>query len=114
LRRCRRCQGPLRSEALGQLAELVAARRTLLRDRTATTNRAKTFSLDLLKQQAAMRLKHIARQIGATDGQARALVAADPLLARRLAVLASIPGVGEATAVALIAGMPELGQMDAK
>lgn len=105
---------PLRSEALAQLAELVAARRTLLRDRTATINRAKTLGLDLLKRQAALRLKHIARQIGAIDAQARALVAADPSLARRLAILASIPGLGEATALALIADMPELGRMDAK
>ena len=105
---------PLRSEALDQLAELVAARRMLVRDRTATTNRAKTLSLDLLKRQAALRLKHIARQIRAIDAQARALVAAEPSLARRLAVLASIPGIGEATALALIADMPELGRMDAK
>ena len=90
------------------------ARRMLVRDRTATTNRAKTLTLDLLKRQAAVRLKQIARQLDALDAQARALVVADPLLARRLAVLTSIPGLGEITAIALIADMPELGQMDAK
>src|SRR3954454_13239005 len=105
---------PLRSETLDQLAELVAARRMLVRDRTATTNRAKTLTLDLLKRQAAVRLKQIARQLDALDAQARALVVADPLLARRLVVLTSIPGLGEITAIALIADMPELGQMDAK
>src|SRR4051794_6212048 len=83
---------PLRSETLDQLAELVAARRMLVKDRTATTNRAKTLTLDLLKRQAAVRLKQIARQLDALDAQARALVVADPLLARRLVVLTSIPG----------------------
>ena len=92
----------LRSEAFGQLAELVAARRRLLRDRTVTITRAKTFSLDLLKRRAALRLQHIARQIGAIDAQARALVAADPPLARRFAILTSIPRVGAAAAVALM------------
>lgn len=105
---------PPRSEALDQLAELIAARRMLVRDRTATTNRAKTLSLDLLKRQATLRLKHIARQIDALDAHARALVAADPRLARRLAILTSIPGLGEATALALIANMPELGRMEGK
>jgi transposase len=105
---------PLRSEALDQLAELAAARRALVRYRTAATNRAKTLGLDLLKRQAALRPKHIARQLDALDACADALVAADPSLARRFAILTSIPGVGGATAVPLIADMPEPGQMDAK
>lgn len=105
---------PPRSDALHQLAELVAARRSLVRDRTATTNRAKTLTIDLLKRQAAQRLKQIIRQLDALDRQARAVIAEDPAMARRLAILTSIPGLGEITAVALIADMPELGQMDAK
>jgi transposase len=105
---------PLRSEALEQLAELVAARRMLIRDQTATSNRAKILTLGLLKRQAALRLKHIAHQLDALDAAARALIASHTTLARRLAILTSIPGIGEATAIALIADMPELGTMDAK
>jgi transposase len=105
---------PLRSEALDQLAELVAARRMLVKDRTATTNRAQTLTLTLLKRQAAVRLNQIVHQIEALDAEMRAVVTADPLLARRLAILTSIPGIGEITAIALIADMPELGDMDAK
>jgi transposase len=48
------------------------------------------------------------------DAQARDVIAHDPVLARRLAILTSIPGLGEITAVALIADMPELGSMDPK
>ena len=98
---------PPRSELLDQPAELAAARRALIMDRTATTSRAQTLTLDLLKRQAALRLKHIAHQLAAIDAQARALVAADPTLARRLAILTSIPGLGETTAMALIADMPD-------
>ena len=103
-----------RSEAIDQLAELVAARRSLVKDRTATTNRAKTLTLDLLKRQAAQRLRQIALQLDALDAQACAVIAHDPVLARRLAILTSIPGLGETTAIALIADMPELGSMDPK
>lgn len=105
---------PPRSEAVDQLAELVAARRSLVRDRTATTNRAKTLTIDLLKRQAAQRLRQIAVQIDALDAQARALIDKDLVLARRLAILTSVPGLGEITAVALLADMPELGSMDPK
>ena len=103
-----------RSEAVDQLAELVAARRSLVKDRTATTNRAKTLTVDLLKRQAAQRLRQIALQLDALDARTRAMIADDPVLARRLAILTSIPGLGEITAIALIADMPELGSMDPK
>lgn len=105
---------PPRSEAVDQLAELLAARRSLVKDRTATLNRAKTLTIDLLKHQAAQRLKQITQQLDALDRQARAVIDKDPVLARRLTILTSIPGLGEITAIALIADMPELGQMDAK
>lgn len=105
---------PPRSETIGQLAELMAARRSLVRDRTATTNRAKTITIDLLKRQAAQRLSQITQQIDALDALASAAITDDPVLARRLAILISIPGLGLITAIALIADMPELGQMDAK
>ncbi len=36
------------------------------------------------------------------------------MLQNRLEILTSIPGVGEATAIALIADMPELGHLDEK
>ena len=105
---------PIRSEAIRQLAELTAARRMLVRDRTATSNRARTLTIDILKRYAALHLKHIDRQIEAIDAEAEAIIAADPNLAQRLAVLTSIPGIGKPTAIALLADMPELGTMDAK
>ena len=42
------------------------------------------------------------------------MIAADDTLSRRAEILTSIPGVAEVTAAALIAEMPELGQLDAK
>lgn len=103
---------PMRSPALEQLAELVAARRLLTRDRTAMKNRAQILRIDLLKRQACERLKQIAAQIDAIDAMARDIVDNDPALARRFAILVSIPGLGPTTAFALLADMPELGQMD--
>lgn len=103
---------PVRSEMQNRLAELVAARRSLMRDRTATLNRLKTLTIDLLKRHARHRQRQIETQVASLDNAIAALVAEDPLLSRRRDVLASIPGLGLVTAHALLANMPELGTME--
>lgn len=103
-----------KSQVLDELTELVAARRGLMRDRTACLNRAKNHRIALLKRQAAQRLKQLESQIAAIDRLCRDLIAADTALADRLTILLSIPGIGEATAVAMLADMPELGQLEPK
>lgn len=102
---------PLRSQALAALGELVAARRALIKERTATLNRQKNLTISLLERQAGQRLKQIAAQIEAIDAECRKLIAAEAELARRCEILTSIPGLGEATAFAIIADMPELGTL---
>lgn len=102
---------PLRSQVLTALAELVAARRALVKERTATLNRQKNLTLRILKRQTEQRLKMIAVQIDAIDAECRKLIAAEAELARRCEILTSIPGLGEATAFAIAADMPELGTL---
>lgn len=101
-----------KSAALDELTELVAARRGLVRDRTACLNRGKTQRLALLRRQADQRVKQLDRQIAAVDQLCRERIAADAALAERLMILMSIPGIGEATAVAILADMPELGELE--
>ncbi|GCE90380.1 transposase [Komagataeibacter diospyri] len=103
---------PVRSEMQNRLAELVAARRSLMRDRTATLNRLKTLTIDLLKRHARHRLRQIEAQITSLDAAIDALVVEDVHLSRRRDVLASIPGLGTVTAHTLLADMPELGTME--
>jgi transposase len=105
---------PPKSEVLDELTELVAARRALVKDRTACRNRAKIVSISFLKSQAAQRLRQIEAQIAALDHLCRERVASDQSLSQRLSILTSIPGLGEATAMALLADMPELGQLEPK
>ena len=103
-----------RTVAQARLAELVAARRSLLRDRTATLNRMPRLTVELLKRHARHRLRQIEAQLNSVDAAISDLVAGDPTLARRLTILASIPGLGKITAYALLADMPELGTMEAR
>jgi transposase len=105
---------PIRSEALDRLGELVAARRALVQDRVATQNRIPNLTIALLKRQAEQRLRQIAAQIAAVDAECRRLLAGAPDLKRRFEILSSIPGLGDATAFAVIAEMPELGTLSNK
>jgi len=104
----------VKSDVLVVLTELVAARRGLVKDRTATANRSKIHRIPLLKRQAAQRLLQIERQIDAIDRHCRELIDSDQSLKQRLAILLSIPGIGEATAATMLADMPELGQLEPK
>ena len=103
---------PVRGETQNQLAELVAARRSLMRDRTATLNRVQTWTIELLKRHARHRLRQIEAQVTSLDAAIETLMLEDPILVRRREILLSIPGLGYVTAQALLADMPELGTMD--
>ncbi|WLS01542.1 transposase [Shinella oryzae] len=96
------------------LKELHVARLALIKDKTATKNRANTFSSPLLKRQNADRRRQIERQIKAVDEAIMALVGADISLQTRFEILVSIPGVSQVTAFTLLIEMPELGELDEK
>lgn len=102
----------IKGKALLALTELLGAKDALSKDRVAVLNRSKIQRLPLLKRQNAARLKQIEGQIIAIEDQAKEIVIADELLRRRFEILLSIPGIGEATALVLLAEMPELGTLD--
>lgn len=105
---------PVQSEAMAELKEFQMAREALIKDRTAAKNRAKTLSLALLKRQNAARLSQIEGQIQKLEEAILARIKADPNLANRFDILASIPGISRITACAILIEMPELGHIDKK
>ncbi|AGB73824.1 MULTISPECIES: IS110 family transposase [Rhizobium] len=102
---------PIRSQALDLLAELLTARRALVKDRSALLHRQKQLTIPLLQRQAEQRLRQVEAQIEAVDAESRRLIAAEPQLQHRFDILTSIPGIGATCAMALIADMPELGTL---
>lgn len=102
----------LPSATLAAMRELHGARQALIKDRTATLNRQKGLGSALLKRQALQRLAQIKAQLAAIDAELDMLCVADPALNHRRIILASIPGIGEATAIALLVEMPELGSLE--
>jgi transposase len=100
------------SQALEELRELLNARDALIKDRVAALNRQKNAFSPLLKRQLAARLRQIEAQIEAIEQEQKKLRSADSDLKDRFDILTSIPGVGDITANALIAELPELGSLD--
>jgi transposase len=105
---------PVVSATLDAMKELHGARRALVKDRVASRNRSHTHRSPLLKRQARARLAQIDRQIAAIDAALHTQLAADPALQDRFEILVSIPGVGDATAFAMLVEMPELGALEHK
>ncbi|WP_126424223.1 IS110 family transposase [Asticcacaulis excentricus] len=96
------------------LKELHAARLALIKDRTATKNRANNLTSPLLKRHNADRLAQVERQLKAVDHAIMTMIGADASLSARFDILVSIPGVSQITAFTLLIEMPELGQLDEK
>ena len=93
------------------LAELVTARRQLCNDLTRCTNHAEHATQPLVRrchQRHATRLKADILLLDKTIAQT---VARDQAMARRNALLRSVPGVGPVFAHTLLALMPELGNL---
>lgn len=98
-------------ETLQELARCrdaaVAARTALLNQLGATTARPAAVEIRRQIRAAETAIKNL-------DAEIEGLIAVDPRLARRMAILISIPGVGTTTAIALIVGLAEIGALSAK
>ena len=105
---------PAKTETLHDLKELGVARQALVKDRIAATNREQIAVNRVIKRQLRARLKQIGIQLKEMDGAIADLGDADPGLSRRREILASIPGIGTVTAMAILIEMPELGALDNK
>jgi transposase len=92
---------PARDQTVDTLGELLAARRALVKDRTAALNRGKTLTLALLKRQSQQHLNQIQTQIEAIDRERATILATHARLKARSDILVSIPAFGVATAIAL-------------
>src|ERR1022692_1072349 len=78
---------PAKDQTIDMLAELLAARRGLVNDRTAASNRGKSLTLAMLKRQCQQHRKQIDSQIEAIDQEWMSVLAAHPMLKARLDIL---------------------------
>jgi transposase len=104
----------VRSRAVDALAELVTARRQVTDEITRLKSQADHSTQTLLKRLAKARAVHLDRDRAILDKAIAAAIAADPDLAAKQRLMRSVPGVGPVYAAALLAFMPELGNLTSK
>ena len=98
-------------ETIENLREIVRNREAAIAAGTALGNQLGTVAVAGVKRQIERQIKSAKAAAGALEELAVQAIEGDPALARRFAILVSIPGVGAVTACALIANMPELGSL---
>ena len=99
----------LPSVTVQRLQDLATARLSLSKQIVATSNNRKAQTDALICRQQATQVRLLERQEKELLETMRGIVTADANLKARVAILTSVPGVGELTALLLVAGMPELG-----
>jgi transposase len=101
-------------QVLTELAELVTARDRAIDAQTALKNQRGAAHSQFLKRQLQQRITRTAKDIAALEAEILKRIMADDGLARRYAILTSIPSFGLVTAATLIACLAEIGTMTVK
>jgi len=94
-----------------KLVQIVNARQALLDVQTSLQNRSEHSAPDVVQKTQARLLKRIAREVAKLEAAITAMIKAAPRFAELAEIIESVPGLGKATSAALIAAMPELGQV---
>jgi transposase len=98
-----------REHARDQLQLLVATRRQLVKQRVACSNRLQAPGAAPVESRLRRILDAIEQEIAGIEADIEKLIKAHEPLARTAKILRSISGIGPATAMQILAMMPELG-----
>ena len=105
---------PPLDETIETLREIARNRDAAILAKVALDNQLATAATAVVRQQIGRQMKVVQAAADVMAVAAVALIKSCANLARRFEILISMPGVGDITAVGLIANMPELGSLDAK
>ena len=105
---------PPAAALVAELQELVLARQAASAEKTALENRRGAAEGTFLIAELGRRLAALERHITRLEAKIDAIIAGDPVLARRFAILTSIAGIGRVVAATLVACLAELGSLPAK
>jgi transposase len=102
---------PLASEQAQALAELVTRRRQLVEMLTAELNRQHQVRQRVVQKRLHGHVSWLRRAIAELEDDITRFIRSSPIWREKENVLTSAPGIGDVTAQALIAELPELGQL---
>ena len=104
---------PLPDDKAQELEALIARRRQLVTMQTMERNRLKQ-ALPKLREGIREHLEWLRRQIADTSDQGRRMLEESPAWQVKVDLLKSAPGIGDITAMTLVAELPELGKLNRK
>lgn len=96
------------------LEELAGARSAALAERTAIANRLQTTSLAFLRRELTARRRSLDGHIERLEARIKAMIVADPVMARQAVIIQSIPGMGPVNVLAILTGLREIGRLNGK
>jgi transposase len=102
---------PLSDAAARELTALVTRHRQLVEMMTAESNRRDLASKSVRKLINSL-LRSLKDQLLVVDREIRKTISGSELWRHKAELLRSVPGVGEVTTAMLLAGLPELGEID--
>lgn len=105
---------PPAPDNIAELQEMVRARQAAVAEAVALANRKASSESRFLAVELARRIDELKGHIKRLEGEIRRLIASHPDLARRFAILTSIPGIGTIVAASLVAGLAEIGTLGSK
>ncbi len=103
---------PLPTAQAQALSELVARRRQVVDMLGAELNRHRQARAPRLQKRIAAHVAWLRRALEELDEELAQLIRSSPVWRETENLLTSMPGIGDVTAHALIADLPELGQLD--
>jgi transposase len=103
---------PKPAENQSVLQQLVSRRRQLVELRTAETNRRETITVACVRQSIQHVIDVLNGQIQRIEKELAKLVESDDDWQAKIQLLSSTPGIGNTTALTLLAELPELGTLN--
>jgi transposase len=103
---------PMPPPASQMLEAMLTRRRQIVEMIGAETHRLATATQPRVRKQIEAHLKWLEKQRSQIDDDTNTMIAQSQAMQHKLALLASVPGVGKLTAATLIAQLPKLGRIN--
>ncbi len=103
---------PLPTDEEQALKELVTRRRQLVDMRTMESNRIKQSKVNEINSSIKSHIVYIDNELAVVDREIKQRIKASPVWRAKDKLLKSIPGIGDGSAVMLMAALPELGTLN--
>lgn len=103
-----------RSDDLNYLHELCKRKVDLKKNIVAEKLRLEHQQKPFCEKQITKHISFMEKQVIATEKEIDAILVTNAELQKRIEIAESVPGVGKATAVAIIVGLPELGKIEGR